>query len=121
MDDYVASAVPAGIDAGVEWFSDGVRPCLTPLDDPALQATARAMSRAFDQEILYTREGGSGPEADLADVLAAPVGFLGVGLPDDRIHAPNERVVFPLLLTGPEAAAYLWEDLAETLGPASTA
>ena len=120
MDDYVASAVPAGITAEVEWFGDGVRPCLTPLDDPALQATARAMSRAFDKEILFTREGGSGPEADLADVLGAPVVFLGVGLPDDRIHAPNERVVFPLLLTGAEAAAYLWDELAETLGSASS-
>jgi acetylornithine deacetylase/succinyl-diaminopimelate desuccinylase-like protein len=112
MDDYVAAAVPPGIEARVEWFGDGVRPCLTPLDHPALQATARAMSRAFDKEVLYTREGGSGPEADLADVLAAPVVFLGVGLPEDRIHAPNERVVFPLLLTGAEAAAYLWDELA---------
>jgi acetylornithine deacetylase/succinyl-diaminopimelate desuccinylase-like protein len=112
MDDYVASAVPPGIDATVEWFGDGVRPCLTPLDHPALQATARAMSQAFDTEVLYTREGGSGPEADLADVLDAPVVFLGVGLPEDRIHAPNERVVFPLLLTGAEAAAYLWGELA---------
>jgi acetylornithine deacetylase/succinyl-diaminopimelate desuccinylase-like protein len=115
LDDYVAAAVPAGITASVEWFGDGVRPCLTPLDDPALRATTRAMERAFGQEVLYTREGGSGPEADLADVLAAPVVFLGVGLPDDRIHAPNERAVFPLLLTGACAAAYLWDDLAETL------
>ncbi|HEU5033411.1 MAG TPA: dipeptidase [Mycobacteriales bacterium] len=115
MDDYVAAAVPAGITATVEWFGDGVRPCLTPLDDLALQATTRAMQRAFDREVLYTREGGSGPEADLADVLDAPVVFLGVGLPTDRIHAPNERVVFPLLLTGAEAAAYLWDELAETL------
>lgn len=112
MDAYVATALPPGIDATVEWFGDGVRPCLTPLDDPALQATTRAMERAFGREVLYTREGGSGPEADLADVLGAPVVFLGVGLPDDQIHAPNERVVFPLLLTGAEAAAYLWDELA---------
>jgi acetylornithine deacetylase/succinyl-diaminopimelate desuccinylase-like protein len=115
LDDYVAASVPAGIEASVHWFSDGVRPCLTPLDDAALQATTRAMARAFDRDVLYTREGGSGPEADLADVLDAPVVFLGVGLPDDRIHAPNERAVFPLLLTGAEAAAYLWDELATTL------
>jgi acetylornithine deacetylase/succinyl-diaminopimelate desuccinylase-like protein len=115
MEKYVAAAVPDGITAHVEWFGDGVRPCLTPLDDPVLQATTRAMNRAFGREVLYTREGGSGPEADLADVLEAPVVFLGVGLPEDRIHAPNERVVFPLLLTGACAAAYLWEDLAVTL------
>jgi len=115
FDDYVAASIPAGITATVDWHSDGVRPCLTPLDEPALLAATRAMARAFDREVLYTREGGSGPEADLADVLDAPVVFLGVGLPDDRIHAPNERAVFPLLLTGAEAAAYLWDELATTL------
>jgi acetylornithine deacetylase/succinyl-diaminopimelate desuccinylase-like protein len=70
------------------------------------------MGRAFDQDILYTREGGSGPEADLAEILGAPVVFLGVGLPDDRIHAPNERVVLPMLYKGAESAAYLWSELA---------
>jgi len=72
------------------------------------------MARAFGTEVLYTREGGSGPEADLADILEAPVVFLGVGLPDDRIHAPNEKADIELLLRGAEAAAYLWSDLAET-------
>ena len=115
MDAYVQSHLPPGIDARVEWYGDGVRPCLTPLDDPALQATTRAMARAFGREVLYMREGGSGPEAELADVLQAPVVFLGVGLPDDRIHAPNERVVFPLLLTAATATAYLWDEMAATL------
>jgi acetylornithine deacetylase/succinyl-diaminopimelate desuccinylase-like protein len=81
-----------------------------------LQAVNRAMATAFGSEVLYTREGGSGPEADLADILAAPVVFLGVGLPGDRIHAPNEHVVFPLLLTGAVAAAHLWDELAATTG-----
>jgi acetylornithine deacetylase/succinyl-diaminopimelate desuccinylase-like protein len=112
LDDYVATAVPDGVQASVRWFGNGVRPCLTPLDDPALEATTRAMERAFGCEVLYTREGGSGPEADLAEVLDAPVVFLGVGLPTDQIHAPNERVDFPLLLTGARAAAYLWDELA---------
>jgi len=109
---YVQGAVPAGIRAEVEFDGPGVRPCLTPLDAPALQAVVRAMQRAFGTEVLFTREGGSGPEADLAEVLGAPVLFLGVGLPDDRIHAPNERVVVPMLLTGARAAAYLWDELA---------
>jgi acetylornithine deacetylase/succinyl-diaminopimelate desuccinylase-like protein len=108
---YVRESVPPGIDATVTFDGPGVRPCLTPLDAPALQAAARAMQRAFGQEVLFTREGGSGPEADLAQILAAPVIFFGVGLPDDRIHAPNERVVIPMLLRGAEALAYLWDEL----------
>ncbi|MCW2692020.1 MAG: dapE 2 [Mycobacterium sp.] len=113
---YVAGAVPPGISATVTSFG-GVAPCLTPLDAPALQAATRAMERAFGREILYTREGGSGPEADLATHLGAPVVFVGVGLPDDRIHAPNERVVLPMLTAGAKAAGYLWSELAATLRP----
>jgi acetylornithine deacetylase/succinyl-diaminopimelate desuccinylase-like protein len=111
---YVEANTPDGITATLHFYGPGVRPCLTPLDHPALQAVNRAMATAFGSEVLYTRAGGSGPEADLADVLAAPVVFLGVGLPGDRIHAPNEHVVFPLLLTGAVAAAHLWDELASS-------
>ncbi len=83
-----------------------------PIDSPAVAAGRRAMERAFGQEILFTREGGSGPEADLADILGAPLVFIAVGLDEDRIHAPNERVDMKLLLKGAETAAYLWDELA---------
>ena len=70
------------------------------------------MERAFGTDVLFTREGGSGPEADLADILAAPLVFVAVGLDADRIHAPNERVDMGLLLKGAEASAYLWDEFA---------
>jgi acetylornithine deacetylase/succinyl-diaminopimelate desuccinylase-like protein len=111
---WLAERIPAGIDAAVT-FDAGVRACSTPLDHPALQSVVRAMQQAFGREVLYTREGGSGPEADLQDVLGAPVVFLGVSLPDDGWHAPNEKADIPMLLKGAEAAAYLWSDLAATL------
>ena len=38
------------------------------------------MERAFGREVLFTREGGSGPEADLAEILGAPLVFVAVGL-----------------------------------------
>jgi acetylornithine deacetylase/succinyl-diaminopimelate desuccinylase-like protein len=115
FDDWLGRTVPDGIEWNVEYYGQGVRPCLTPLDHPALEAVTRAMAAAFDTEILYTREGGSGPEADLQDVLDAPVVFLGVSLPDDGWHAPNEKVEIPFLLKGAEAAAHLWADLAGSL------
>ena len=70
------------------------------------------MERAFGQEVLFTREGGSGPEADLAQILKAPLVFIAVGLDSDQIHAPNERADMALLLKGAEALAYLWQELA---------
>ncbi len=112
LQEFVRQHTPDGITATVEFFGGGVKPSLSPLDHPATQAVLRSMERAFETDILLTREGGSGPEADLAEVLGAPVVFLGVGLPSDRIHAPNERVVLPQLYKGAEAAAYLWSELA---------
>ena len=109
---WVADRLPAGLRHELTFFGSGVRPCLTPLDHPAVQAATRAMEEAFGKRVLYTREGGSGPEADLAEILDAPVVFLGVGLPDDRIHSPNEKVHLPYLVKGAEAAAYLWRELA---------
>ncbi|QES50035.1 dipeptidase [Streptomyces venezuelae] len=110
---WVEERVPAGIRHCVS-FGAPTRPCLTPLDHPALQSVVRAMGRAFGQKIRFTREGGSGPAADLQDVLGAPVLFLGISVPSDGWHSPNEKVELDLLLKGVETAAYLWGDLAET-------
>ncbi|WP_329401601.1 dipeptidase [Streptomyces melanogenes] len=109
--EWVADRIPAGIRHETA-FSAGTRPCLTPLDHPALQSVVRAMGRAFGQKIRFTREGGSGPAADLQDVLGAPVLFLGISVPSDGWHAPNEKVEVDLLLKGVETTAHLWGDLA---------
>ena len=94
----------------------GVRPCRSAIDSPAVAAARRAMERAFGSEVLFTKEGGSGPEADLADILGAPLVFVAVGLDADRIHAPNEYVDLSRLLRGAESIAYLWEELAGAAG-----
>jgi acetylornithine deacetylase/succinyl-diaminopimelate desuccinylase-like protein len=113
---YVDSNVPDGITAAVT-ERGGVRPCRSAIDSPGVAAARRAMQRAFGTEVLFTKEGGSGPEADLADILGAPLVFVAVGLDADRIHAPNEYVDLSRLLLGAESAAYLWEELAAA-GPA---
>ena len=110
--DYVARRGPAGVEVIVTVDGPGVRPSFSPIDSPAVAAGRRAMERAFGREVLFTREGGSGPEADLTDILGAPLVFIGVGLDEDQIHAPNERVDAALLLKGAESAAYLWDELA---------
>ncbi|GAA4607956.1 dipeptidase [Actinoallomurus liliacearum] len=112
---YVAAHTPPGVRAEVRIPGPGVRPCFSPIDSPGVLAAKRAMEKAFGTEILFTREGGSGPEADLADILAAPLVFVAVGLDEDQIHAPNEKVEMPLLLKGAEAAAYLWDEFAAGL------
>ncbi|HEX3920690.1 MAG TPA: dipeptidase [Streptosporangiaceae bacterium] len=117
--EYVALHTPPGIEATVTARGPGVRACFSPVDSPAVLAARRAMQRAFNTEVFFTREGGSGPEADLAVILGAPLVFLAVGLDSDRIHAPNEKVEMSLLLKGAEAAAYLWDELAAAGQPAA--
>jgi acetylornithine deacetylase/succinyl-diaminopimelate desuccinylase-like protein len=109
--EYVRAAAPDGLAATVT-MQPAVRPSHSPITSPAVRAGRRAMERAFGREVLFTKEGGSGPEADLADILAAPLVFVGVGLDSDRPHAPNERIDLSLLLRGAEVSAYLWEELA---------
>jgi acetylornithine deacetylase/succinyl-diaminopimelate desuccinylase-like protein len=112
LNEYVAAHTPPGIESSVLAEAAGVRPAFSPIDSPAVAAGRRAMERAFGREVLFTREGGSGPEADLTTILDAPLVFIGVGLDEDRIHAPNEKVEMSLLLKGAESAAYLWQELA---------
>ncbi|MFK0167383.1 dipeptidase [Streptomyces sp. NPDC090306] len=115
---WAAEQVPAGVRHEIT-FGGATRPCLTPLDHPALQSVVRAMGRAFGKPVRYTREGGSGPAADLQEVLGAPVLFLGISVPSDGWHAPNEKVELGLLLKGVETTAHLWGDLAENWPDAS--
>ncbi len=113
VEHFVAAHTPDGITTSIEWEGEGVAPCLVPLDTPAYRALADAISTAFDGlPVLPTREGGSGPEAALQQAIGAPLVFLGVGLPDDQIHAPNEKVALSMLYKGAEAAGLLWANFA---------
>jgi acetylornithine deacetylase/succinyl-diaminopimelate desuccinylase-like protein len=108
---YLKAATPNGCVVTLA-AKPSVRPCRSAIDSPAVAAARRAMERAFGSEVLFTKEGGSGPEADLADILGAPLVFVAVGLDADQIHAPNEYVDLSRLLRGAESIAYLWEELA---------
>ena len=108
--EWLAAQVPDGVD--LEVVPQGaVAPALTPVDHPAVGALSRAIERVWGRAPLLTREGGSGPEEALGRVLAAPVLYLGVGLPDDRFHAPNERMVMDQFWKGLLAAGELWREM----------
>jgi acetylornithine deacetylase/succinyl-diaminopimelate desuccinylase-like protein len=109
--EFVQASTPPGLSATVT-VQPAVRPSHSPITSPAVLAGRRAMERAFDREVLFTGEGGSGPEADLAEILAAPLVFVATGLDADQIHAPNEAIDVDRLLRGAEASAYLWPELA---------
>lgn len=69
--------------------------------DPAMRAAARAYASGFGRAPVFLRSGGSIPVVRmLVDRYAMPVVLLGFGLPDDCIHAANERFYLPNLFRG---------------------
>ena len=79
---------------------------------PALQAAGRAMQRAFGKRSVFVREGGSIPVIATFDkLLRVPSVLMGVGLNDDNLHAPNEKIELDNFYRGIEASAYLMEEL----------
>ena len=109
---WLHGRVPDGVDLEVT-PAGGVAPALTPVDSPAMGALCRAVERVWGKAPLFTRIGGSGPEEALGRVLDVPVLYLGVALPDDRFHAPNERMVMDQFWKGLLAAGELWLELGE--------
>jgi len=108
--DWLLARVPDGVEVTVV-PQGAVAPALTPAGHPAVGALSRAIERVWGKPPLLTREGGSGPEEALGRVLDVPVLYLGVGLPDDRFHAPNERLVLDQFWKGLLAAGELWREL----------
>jgi len=72
----------------------GGQPWMASMDHPAIRAAAKAFEKGFGKRPVYTREGGSIPVvATFANVLKVPSVLMGIGVPDENAHAPNEKLV----------------------------
>ena len=90
------------------------QPFLTELDTTAMQAAARAYAAVFEREPIFTREGGGIPIVHtFGDVLGAPVVLMGFGLPDDNLHAPNEKLSLVNFYRGIETSVAFLQEMAE--------
>jgi len=87
---------------------------------PAIQAADRAYQLVFGHSAVYFRGGGSLPVVhDVRERLGAPVAMIGFGLPDDNIHAPNERLRLSQFFKGVETAIHYYTELPVALAAAS--
>jgi acetylornithine deacetylase/succinyl-diaminopimelate desuccinylase-like protein len=88
---YVEKLVPPGVDVDVRLIHSG-DPCLIPVDNPYIKAATRALHEVWGKDTVFIRSGGSIPiVGDFARHLGLPSVMMGFGLPDDNIHAPNEK------------------------------
>ncbi len=109
---YVREIAPAGVRVAIE--SDGaVRPIVVARDHPAVAAAVRAMTAGFGKAPVFIGTGGSiGPVATFDRVLGLPQILIGVGLPDDAIHAPNEKFDLAQFYGGIVTMTALYDELA---------
>lgn len=83
-------------------------------DSREMRAMSKAMESVWGSQPIFRREGGSIPVvAYLQDVLGAECVNTGFGLPDDRIHSPNERLHLPTWEKGIDSLVHFIYNLGE--------
>ena len=88
---FVEAITPEGVDVEVRLIHSG-DPCLIPVDNPYIRAATNALREVWGKETVFIRSGGSIPiVGDFARHLGLPSVMMGFGLPDDNLHAPNEK------------------------------
>ena len=109
LTEAVRSATPRGVAAEFRALHAGRASRVDP-SNRFVQAAARAMTETFGAETVFTRSGGSIPIVNvLAEHLGVESVMLGYGLPDDNIHAPNEKLYLPNFYRGIEATMRFFE------------
>jgi acetylornithine deacetylase/succinyl-diaminopimelate desuccinylase-like protein len=113
--EFIKRVAPPGVRVEVNEHHD-VRAVETSRDHPAVAAAARAMERGFGKAPVFIGTGGTiGPVSSFDRILHLPQVLIGVGLPDDAIHAPNEKFDLGQFFGGIETMAYLYDELAAAL------
>ena len=92
----------------------GGEPYLVSPKSAQAQAAMRALKSAFGREPILMREGGSIPIVnDFKKHLGADTLLLGLSLPDDNPHSPNEKFDLACYTAGMRMSACLWQELAK--------
>ena len=110
---YVKKLTPKGIKTSIKVWSKGPA-CVVGTDNKYIKAATEALHDVFNKETVFIRSGGSIPiVTDFQDVLKIPSVMMGFGLPDDNLHAPNEKFHIPNFYRGIESICLFFEKLGQ--------
>jgi acetylornithine deacetylase/succinyl-diaminopimelate desuccinylase-like protein len=83
------------------------KPVLVDRHHQAIKAAATACTKGFGATPVFVRSGGTNPAVGaFHHILNLPTALIALGLPDDRIHAPNEKFHLPTFQKG--IATSIW-------------
>ena len=113
LKEYVAQHTPPTVRWQVNRVTESAPGVLLERDSVGARAAAAALRDTFGKEAVFVAEGGSVP---IVTMLQAKLGvdsvLLGFGLPDDKIHGPNEKLHLPNYYRGIETFIRFFENLA---------
>jgi acetylornithine deacetylase/succinyl-diaminopimelate desuccinylase-like protein len=109
---YVESIKPDGIELEVRLIHSG-DPIVIGTDNSYIQAATRALKKVWGKDTVFIRSGGSIPiVGDFERHLKIPTVMMGFGLPDDNLHAPNEKFHLLNFYRGIESIIEFIEEIA---------
>jgi acetylornithine deacetylase/succinyl-diaminopimelate desuccinylase-like protein len=108
---YVESLAPKGITLEVRLIHSA-EPLVIGTANPYIQAATTALREVWNAETVFIRSGGSIPiVGDFERHLKIPSVMMGFGLPDDNLHAPNEKFHIANFYRGIESVVRFWEEV----------
>jgi acetylornithine deacetylase/succinyl-diaminopimelate desuccinylase-like protein len=111
--DFVKKLTPKGIQINIKVHSKGPA-CVVNTDNKFARASVEAMHQVFGKDTVYIRSGGSIPIVTQFDKdLKIPSIMMGMGLPDDNLHAPNEKFHIPNFYRGIESIIRFFQILGD--------
>jgi len=108
----VKQAAPKYAEVSVEVLAAS-DPVETPVDARPFDVLDAAYREVWGRSLSPIRSGGSIPIVPLLQQRKAPVLLTGIGLPDDGLHAPNEKLTLDQLWKGIVAFGRFFELMAE--------
>lgn len=110
---YLRKHAPASIRWEVIKMAGGA-PSITDRDLPGVVALSKALHETWGVAPVFRREGGSVPVvSQIQRILGVESVIAGFGLPDDNLHAPNEKLHLPTFYRGIEAIVRFLKILGE--------
>lgn len=108
---FVKKNTPKGVEISIKVHSTGPA-SVVDTDNEYIKAANIALKEVFKKDTVYIRSGGSIPiVSDFNDELKIPSVMMGMGLPDDNLHAPNEKFHIPNFYRGIETICRFFEIL----------
>ncbi len=114
--EYVEEIAPDDVRVEISELH-GAQPVLIDVKGPIAETAMAAQEEIWGAYPVLVRDGGSIPiVATFAEVLEVPILLVGFGLPDDRLHSPNEKFNISQFYNGIRTIVRILDRVGEAAG-----